>query len=126
MAQTEREEYSTQCRLFYRQATEELARGDFRQASDKAWGAAAQAIKAAGEERGINHDSHRGLYNVLNSFLAENDYDETVRYGFAVANELHRNFYEGYFDAVNVESRIADVGRMIERIAELTGDSAGT
>ena len=125
MAQTEREEYSSQCRLFYRQATEELARGDFRQASEKAWGAAAQAIKAVGEERGIVHDSHRGLYRVVSAFLADHANDETVRHGFAVANELHRNFYEGYFDAVNVESRIADVGRMIERIAELTSDGAG-
>ncbi len=126
MAQTEREEYSTQCRLFYRQATEELARRDFRQASEKAWGAAAQAIKAVGEQRGIDHDSHRGLYNVLNAFLADNDYDETVRYGFGVANELHKNFYEGYLDAMGVEKRVEDVGRMIERIAELSNGTAGT
>ena len=125
MAQTEQSVFTTQCRTFYSQAAEELLRGDLRQASEKAWGAAAQIVKAVGEDRGIAHDSHRGLYNVVSAFLADHDDDETVRHGFAVANELHRNFYEGYFDAVNVESRVADVGRMIDRIAELTSDSAG-
>lgn len=124
MEQTEPAEYSTQCSIFYSQATEELSRGDLRQASEKAWGAASQIVKAVGEERGIAHDSHRGLYNVIMAFLADHDDDETVRHGFAVANELHRNFYEGYFDAVGVGTRVADVGRMIDRIASLSNGAS--
>ena len=126
MSQTEQEAFSTQCGIFYLQATEELSRGDLRQASEKAWGAASQIVKAVGEERGIAHDSHRGLYSVVRAFLADHDYEETVRHGFAVANELHRNFYEGYFDARDVESRVADVGRMIDRITELSNGTVGS
>ena len=33
------------------QARQELARGDVRQASEKGWGAAAQAVKAVAESR---------------------------------------------------------------------------
>ena len=120
--------YSRQCNLVCSQATEELAVGDSRQASEKAWGAAAQIVKALGEDMGIPHDSHRGLYNVVNTFLGEHDRDETIRHGFAAATELRKNFYEGYLDSdvEGVEERFKDVGRMIDRINELSGRPRGT
>ena len=44
------------------QAYEELEKGDLAQASEKAWGAAAQMLKAIAQERGWHHHSHRDLY----------------------------------------------------------------
>ena len=44
------------------QARQELARGDVRQASEKGWGAAAQAVKAVAEGRGWEHKTHAALF----------------------------------------------------------------
>ena len=38
-----------------------LARGDYHQASEKLWGAAAVMVKAVAEGRGWPHDNHRAL-----------------------------------------------------------------
>ena len=40
------------------QARTELAAGDVRQASDKGWGAAAQAVKTVAVVRGWKHRNH--------------------------------------------------------------------
>ena len=48
------------------QAHAELDVGDLRQASEKAWGAAAQIVKAAAQQRGWDHYSHRGLFVTVN------------------------------------------------------------
>ena len=44
------------------QADEELGRGDYLQASEKAWGAAVRAVKSVAERRGWEHDSHRHMF----------------------------------------------------------------
>ena len=46
-------EYAEVSRRLIRQAAEELERGDLIQASEKAWGAAAQAVKAIAEQREV-------------------------------------------------------------------------
>ena len=44
----------------YLQAAERLlAEGDYPQASEKFWGAVAEAIKTVGATRGLRHFSHR-------------------------------------------------------------------
>ena len=45
-------------RKYMRQAQEELDRGDWSQASEKAWGAAAESLKATAAQRGWNHRNH--------------------------------------------------------------------
>lgn len=110
--------YFEQANTFLQQAGEELARGDLRQASEKAWGAAAQAVKAAGEARGWEHDTHGRLY-VIARGLSQDLQDSHVLRQFRSAGRLHQNFYEGKLDADQVDSALADVARLVATIGDV-------
>ena len=110
--------YLEQARIFLEQAEEELARGDLRQASEKAWGAAAQAVKAAGEARGWEHDTHGRLFDVVR-LLAEEAGQTGLRDSFRLANRLHRNFYEGRMNSSEVASITASVGTFVAAIGHI-------
>ena len=63
--------YREASRQLIAQARAELDVGDLRQASEKAWGAAAQMAKAAASSRGWDHDQHRHLWNVAKDLTNE-------------------------------------------------------
>ena len=107
--------YLERGQIFLRQAQDELERGDLRQASEKAWGAAAQAIKAVAEERGWNHDRHPLLFYVVGQV---NDERRRARLNrlFGVANEMHVNFYEDWLAESDVQYGIDTVKVLVERL----------
>lgn len=86
--------YTEQSGIFFRQAQEELANNDLRQASEKGWGAASQMIKAVAQQRNWRHDEHRYLTAVV-SELATESKDEELVLCYSAAQTLHRTFYEG-------------------------------
>ncbi len=100
------------------QAEEELAQGDIRQASEKAWGAAAQIVKAVAQQRGWPHQRHAALFRVIAS-LAEETGDDQLRNLFQVANSLHTNFYENWDTADNVSAALGDVRLLVDKLAPL-------
>ena len=110
--------YREQSKVFLAQASEELARGDLRQASEKGWGAAAQIVKAAAEARGWEHGRHATLYNVVRG-LAEEAGDQELKFTFAVAGELHTNFYEHHLSAEYVEDYLSRVAAFVEKVEAL-------
>ncbi len=71
----------------------QLDRGDLIQASEKAWGAAAHAIKSVAQARGWNHHRHDLLRDIVNQISDEWD-SPTLRDLFNLASVLHQNFYE--------------------------------
>ncbi len=109
------EKYLQTSRVFLRQAGEELEAGDLRQASEKAWGAAAQAVKAIAEQRGWEHYTHAHLFQHVDRFSAELDSAELGRL-FRSANSLHVNFYEGDQTAVAVRGGIEDVRLFVGKL----------
>lgn len=108
-------EYLAQGRVFLRQAEEELQIEDLRQASEKAWGAAAQMVKAAAAERGWEHDRHGRLYQAARRLAAETG-DPSLRRQFVYAGELHGNYYEGFMDRADVELHLAEVTSFVDRV----------
>ena len=58
---------------FLREAEELLAKGDYVQASEKAWGAAAQMVKAAAAKKGKELKSHGDLWRFVLEVAGEND-----------------------------------------------------
>ena len=110
-------------RRFIRQAQEELANGDFLQASEKAWGAAARALKAVAEREGLRHQSHRDLVLVI-GFLVDTTGQQELRRGFQVAESLHANFYESWMSENLVRSSIFDVVQLVTRLENLTTDDS--
>ncbi len=104
--------------MFLAQASEELDRHDFRQASEKGWGAASQIIKAMAADRGWEHGRHRSLYQAVRKLISETQ-DQEIRRLFAVAGELHSNFYEDFLDASDIEDHLRDVALLIEKVEGL-------
>ena len=80
---------------FMRQAEEEFAKGDKLQASEKAWGAAAHAVKAVAQQRGWQHNGHRYLFEAIDKIYCETVDPEFLDL-FRSANSLHMNFYENW------------------------------
>ena len=107
------EEHLRISRQFLRQAEREFAQGDRLQASEKAWGAAAHAVKAVAQQRGWQHDGHRYLFEAIDKIYYETG-DREILVLFRVANSLHTNFYENWQSDNLVQDGI-------ERVEDLVG-----
>ena len=68
-------------------------KGDRLQASDKAAGAVAHAVKAIGCDRQWRHDSHNLRRQIVNLLAAEFGQPELTNLQ-AIADQVHNNFYE--------------------------------
>ena len=99
-------------RTFIEQAFIEYERGDFLQASEKTWGAAAHAVKSAAGRRGWQHDSHRLLFIAIDRIISETGQHE-IRALFQTANNSHKNFYAGWMNSQEVEDNIAEVEKLL-------------
>ncbi len=96
---------------FLREAEELLARGDYVQASEKAWGAAAQMVKAVAAKKGKELRSHGDLWRFVLEVAGEND---ELRRLWHVANTLHQNFYEGWIPPEGVRRAVEDVKKLLD------------
>ena len=100
------------------QAEEEFQKGDSLQASEKAWGAAAHALKSIAKQREWRQGTHRDLYGVVRSIESETSV-QGVRRLFQVASELHSNFYEDRMPDEILRESIDDVKELIDRLEPL-------
>lgn len=100
---------------YLKEAEEFLEKKDFIQASEKAWGAASQIVKAVAAKRGIELRSHGELHKFI-SKLKEETKDEEIRKLWQVAISLHQNFYENWLPEEIVRESIGDVKRLVEKL----------
>ena len=114
--------YTSRSRTYLSQASEELAKGDLCQASEKGWGAAAEMVKAVAAVRGWDHGGHRELFSVVDRLVAETR-DEDIRSQFLMAGQLHTNFYEGWLSRAAVEATLSQVTRFVENMEGLLAAS---
>ena len=91
--------------------------GDRVQASDKASGAVAQAVKAIAEDRNWRHRSHNLRRDIV-GLLAEEFQQPHMRYLQAIADQLHDNYYEDWLDEALVTGLLADVNSLIPLLWE--------
>ena len=91
------------------QANTEFHQGDLRQASEKAWGAAAQITKAYAQNQTppTYHRSHRSLKDIARD-LAANTNNQDFLILFNSIEQLHINFYENNRTAAAVQAGIED------------------
>ncbi len=115
---TTAEEYRTASTTLYDQAMVELDAGDLRQASEKLWGASAQALKSLAERRGWRHGSHGEFHRILRRLRSEMDVTE-LRQQFAFASELHTNFYENWLDETEIRESAVHVRDFVDNVAEI-------
>jgi uncharacterized protein (UPF0332 family) len=83
------------CEKYIREAEELLAEKDYVKACEKAWGAAAQIVKALAAREGRKLGSHAALWKYVDE-LAERLGDAELRRLWRTANALHQNFYENW------------------------------
>ena len=110
--------YRAASRELLAKAKQELARGDLRQASEKAWGTAAQMVKAIAEQRGWHHDNHRYFFGIVGQLADETD-DRSLANHFHIANSLHTNFYEDVMPETMMEAAINEVGQLLDKLEPL-------
>ena len=119
------EEYKRTGRRYIQQADAEFEKGDFLQASEKAWKAAAQHVKALSVLRSLDHMDHRDL-RYANSRIADEAGQSQIRRLFNTAESLHANSYEAWMPEVDVREGIEDVKTLIallENVPPPNGDT---
>ena len=104
---------------YLQRARAHLAEGDLEQAAEKGWGAAAVAVKACAESRGLNHNGHRQLWDVI-YLLRDETGDPAISVQFGIAGQLHTNFYEGWLKPAIAEDYLDQVEELLDRLSALT------
>lgn len=102
-------------RHLLRQAREELDRGDILQASEKAWGAAAHAVKAVAEKRRWFNDADWRLGRIATVIAAEQG-DGTISTYYRSVREAHYNFYHHEFNPMQVQEVVNDAASLITKL----------
>ena len=106
-------EYIEAARSLLEEAREELERGNTRQAAEKAWGAAALAVKAYAASRdGRRLTSHGELWEYKRRL--EKELGEWVSDAWAQATAMHVCFYEAWCTRHDVEEALKRIEKLVE------------
>jgi uncharacterized protein (UPF0332 family) len=100
------------------EAEEFIKKGNYTQASEKAWGAASQAVKALAIKRGKELRSHRELHEFV-AKISEELKDKEIGRLWRSATSLHQNFYEDWFTESQVLDGVEDARKLIEKLTQL-------
>ena len=106
------------CQRFLKHAQEELERGDTLQASEKAYGAIAHAVKAYGEYRGWNHYNHHRVALILDQ-LRDEENDPSLTESYDAVESLHNNYFEYELEPTRVRDRLDTAKSLVERVENL-------
>ena len=116
------ETYANQSREFIALAHQELEQGDLLQASEKAWGAAAAAIKSVAEMRGWQHYAHTLIRAA--AWRISREYRRPQIMGMiARANDLHQNYYEYYLAEEEVAEGIEQVSELLKVLDQVKNET---
>lgn len=96
-----------------------LAASDYPQASEKLWGAAAQAVKAVAATRRWRHSGHRDLRRAVSRLYRETGDNEYLEL-FSIAESVHANFYEDFLEPEDVRLYAQRVRQLVEKLMPLT------
>ena len=116
------EDRITISRRFIRHAREELQRDNRLQASEKAWGAMAQALKAIAQGRGWKHRGHQNVLDTGHHIGKEYGHPD-ISSATHIADSLHRNFYENNSNAEMIESAINLIEDILPDLEALRTDA---
>jgi len=95
-----------------------LEKGDYVQASEKLWGAAAEAVKVVAAKRGVELRTHGDLWKFVTKLRTELK-DPEINKLFLQANYLHQNFYEGILPPEAVMDAAEAVRAFIDKLERL-------
>ncbi len=108
-------EYIESAKELLQQSREELEGGNVRQAAEKAWCAAALAVKAYAEWReGRKLASHGELWEYKR--IMQKEVGEWVHNAWMNATGMHICFYEGWCAGEDVEKALEEIARLVEKV----------
>jgi hypothetical protein len=100
---------------YLREADALLEKGDYVQASEKLWGAAAAKVKSVAAQRGVRIRSHEGLNRFIAKLGDELNDPELPRL-LAIAAYLHQNFYEDWLPPEMVMNYSEAVKELVSKL----------
>jgi len=100
---------------YLKEAEALMEKGDYVQASEKFWGAAAEVTKAVAAKRGKTVKSHGELFSFVSKLRDELGDPELPRL-FASASSLHQNFYEDWLPPATVRDLGEAVKEYVQRV----------
>ena len=115
------ERYAAISQHLLRQAQTELAKGDILQASEKAWGATAHAIKSACQRLGWNHHAHDHL-RLATSYLATEFGRDDLRVAFGYLDSIHFNYYKRQMGPDDARTQVDQAAYFARELAALPID----
>ena len=112
------ERYEAISRHLLTQAQAELAKGDILQASEKAWGATAHAIKAVCQQLGWNHHAYDHLRIAVGYIATELSRDD-LALAFGYLDNVHLNYYEHQMESDDVRRQIGRAAYFTRELSAL-------
>jgi hypothetical protein len=100
---------------YLKEADALIGKGDYVQASEKYWGAAAEMVKAVASKRGIDIKSHGELFSFVSRLKDELHKPDLPRL-FSLASTLHQNFYENWLPPETVRDHAEAVREFVARL----------
>lgn len=116
------EEYLNLNGKYLREGQELLKKGDYVQASEKLWGAAAEIVKAVAASRGVALGTHRSLWGFVHNLSRERP-EMNLLEGFRAAESLHTNFYEDHLPVEIVKISSDEVRKFIDNLRSLLDET---
>ncbi|HID90358.1 TPA: hypothetical protein EYP44_00155 [Candidatus Bathyarchaeota archaeon] len=111
--------HSELCKKYLREAGAYREEEDYVQASEKAWGAASQAVRSVAAKRGIELRSHGDLWKLVTELSKEHPEWDLLGM-FHTANSLHTNFYEKWLTAEAVVRGLEIVRAFVGKLKGIT------
>lgn len=99
-------DHSQTAQEFLAASDREFAVGDTVGASEKLWGAAAHAIMAAAQQRGLEHGTHRASINSARTIADAADSElirSEMRLGISAAQHFHSNYCNRTMEPEDIE-----------------------
>ena len=107
--------YADASRRLIRQARGELESGDTMQASEKAWGAAAQFLKSVAERRGLRYESDEDLIEAASNAKRAR---KTTEYSDLIieAMAMNANIHENWLSESQIRQGIDSIAALLEKL----------
>jgi len=119
------EKHVAQSTHYYKNALHFIDVGDAEKASEFLWGSVSQALKAVAASRGIELKSHSRIRGYAME-LAKSLQDESIRYAFNSAQQLHSNFYETGLLLEDVVMGADDVKKLVAKLFKFIPEEGTT
>ena len=113
------EPHAVHSRRLMEHARDQLLVGDRLQASEKAWGAFAHALKVVADERDWEYADHRQVNPLVNALMRESG-DEELHVEAGIAQFLHTNYYRDEQSVEDIALYLDRVDRAINRLHQIS------